>query len=146
MKKHISSLILAVLLTFSMVACTSEDTPEVPAGNERTTTTTTPVDETPTTTTESPHEEVTTEPKEDETPVTEPFVTIRFDRNTINNDKLVAMVADGTIPQNVTHLYLNDQQSLSDISPLSGLTNLIELQLWNNQISDITPLTTATGY
>jgi len=45
---------------------------------------------------------------------------------------------------NLTFLYLNDNQ-ISDISPLAGLTNLDHLYLWDNQISDISPLTGLTN-
>ena len=40
---------------------------------------------------------------------------------------------------NLTLLWLNDN-SITDISPLNGLTNLTHLGLYNNSISDISPL------
>ena len=45
---------------------------------------------------------------------------------------------------NLTLLYLYDNQ-ISDISPLAGLTNLTYLALYNNQISDISPLVANAG-
>ncbi|WOO91909.1 leucine-rich repeat domain-containing protein (plasmid) [Mollicutes bacterium LVI A0078] len=44
---------------------------------------------------------------------------------------------------NLTYLYL--YTSISDITPLSGLTNLTDLYLGNNSISDITPLSGLTN-
>ena len=40
--------------------------------------------------------------------------------------------------------YINSN-SISDLSPLAGLTNLIHLWLWNNAISDISPLAGLTN-
>jgi len=45
---------------------------------------------------------------------------------------------------NVTSLYLYDNQ-ISDISPIGGLTQLIRLHLYDNQISDIGPLAGLTN-
>ena len=36
---------------------------------------------------------------------------------------------------NLTELYLSSNQ-ISDITPLAGLTNLTYLELWSNEISD----------
>jgi len=57
----------------------------------------------------------------------------------INDAELAAMVANGEIPLYTTELYLFDNQ-ISDITPLQLLTNLKILGLRNNQIEDITPL------
>jgi len=57
----------------------------------------------------------------------------------ITNKRLAEMVESGEIPANVTHLYLQNNQ-ISDVKPLSKLTELNELYLNVNQISDITPL------
>ncbi|MDB9455141.1 trypsin-like peptidase domain-containing protein, partial [Dolichospermum circinale CS-541/06] len=45
---------------------------------------------------------------------------------------------------NLTELNLNGNQ-ISDIKPLSNLTNLTSLNLWGNQISDIKPLSNLTN-
>ena len=45
---------------------------------------------------------------------------------------------------NLTELWLNDN-SISDISPLAGLTNLTHLGLYSNSISDISPLAGLTN-
>jgi internalin A len=60
----------------------------------------------------------------------------------INNEKLAEMVADGTIPKNITHLKISDFGwiNLSDISPLAELTELVWLDLESNRITDISPL------
>ena len=48
----------------------------------------------------------------------------------------------------IEYLYLADEASLTDISPLSKLTRLYELDLSNNNIADITPLSkfSSLGY
>ena len=45
---------------------------------------------------------------------------------------------------NLTRLYLSDN-SISDISPVAGLTNLTSLELGNNSISDISPVAGLTN-
>ena len=45
---------------------------------------------------------------------------------------------------NLTRLELWNN-SISDVSPLSGLTNLTELELWDNLISDVSPLSGLTN-
>jgi Leucine-rich repeat (LRR) protein len=62
----------------------------------------------------------------------------------ITDEQLVVMVESGEIPHNVTHLLLDGNQ-ISDISPLSALTNLEELWLHCNQIIDISPLSELTN-
>jgi Leucine-rich repeat (LRR) protein len=57
----------------------------------------------------------------------------------ITDEMLAAMVADGTIPANVTQLSLLDNL-ITDTSPLSGLINLTYLDLQQNQIIDTSPL------
>ena len=66
-------------------------------------------------------------------------ITIDLANQNITNILLAEMVADGTIPQNTTHLILSGNQ-ISDLAPLSGLTNLELLNLANNQIADLSPL------
>jgi hypothetical protein len=72
------------------------------------------------------------------------LVEIDLSYQNITDEQLSQMVSDGTIPQNVTILYLVSNQ-ISDITPLSGLTNLEWLGLDFNQISDITPLSGLTN-
>ncbi|MDR2571694.1 MAG: sigma-70 family RNA polymerase sigma factor [Oscillospiraceae bacterium] len=58
----------------------------------------------------------------------------------ITNEILAAMVVSGEIPANVTHLNLSSNL-ITDISPLSELTNLKHLDLARNEnIADLTPL------
>jgi|GEM_PF-283454 len=119
-----------------------------------TTTTTATTTETTTATTKETTTETETEPTETEPPetTTEPPVEpleLDFSNKGITNEKLAAMVADGTIPKNVTGLNLS-QNTISNISPLAGLTNLTDLDLSNNEvetgmfelsgISDLSPL------
>ena len=46
---------------------------------------------------------------------------------------------------NLTELYLYDSHSISDISPIAGLTNLTSLGLGGNPISDISPVASLTN-
>jgi hypothetical protein len=62
----------------------------------------------------------------------------------ITDEQLAEMVANGEIPQNVTEMCLGGNQ-ITDISPLSQLTNLRDLNLNRNQISDLTPLSNLTN-
>jgi len=66
-------------------------------------------------------------------------VRIDLFRRNITDEQLAEMVKDGTIPKNVTVLNLVNNQ-ISDITPLSELTNLSRLVLSHNQIIDTTPL------
>jgi Leucine-rich repeat (LRR) protein len=66
-------------------------------------------------------------------------VEVELHQRNITNEQLAEMVERGEIPQNVTVLWLNHNQ-ISDISPLSKLTELQRLYLSSNQISDLTPL------
>ena len=67
------------------------------------------------------------------------------DNSTIINDaRLAQMVANGEIPADVTHLVLSGHQ-INDVSPLSSLTNLVELHLVGNRIRDISPLSGLTN-
>jgi Leucine-rich repeat (LRR) protein len=71
------------------------------------------------------------------TPVTINYnedVRLNLSRRNITNERLAEMVASGRIPPNVTTLILVTNQ-ISDISPLSGLTNLVHLELGINQIT-----------
>jgi Leucine-rich repeat (LRR) protein len=70
-------------------------------------------------------------------------VVIDLSRRGINNTRLTEMVASGEIPANVTSLNLFENQ-ISDISSLSGLTNLRYLNLNENQVSDLTALSNMT--
>ena len=93
-------------------------------------------------------------------------VIINLYQKGITNERLKEMIESGEIPANVTELYLNDNE-ISDITPLTLLTNLeilglndneisnitsiaslanlTELQLGDNEISDITPLASLTN-
>jgi hypothetical protein len=62
----------------------------------------------------------------------------------INDERLAELVANGTIPQNVTDLSLGSNQ-ITDITPLVELAELRKLDLWGNQITDITPLANLTN-
>ncbi len=46
---------------------------------------------------------------------------------------------------NRTELDLYARQQITDLTPLSGLTNLKTLQLFNNQITDVSPLANQTN-
>ena len=61
----------------------------------------------------------------------------------IDCERLADMVYSGEIPADVTYLNLavND---ISDISPLSYLTNLTELNLWGNRVSDVSHIKNLT--
>ena len=41
---------------------------------------------------------------------------------------------------NLTHLYLSDNDNISDLSPLAGLINLRRIKSWGEPISDLSPL------
>ena len=62
----------------------------------------------------------------------------------ISNELLAAMVESGEIPENVKRLNLALNQ-ITDITPLSRLTNLTELDLWGNEIVDLSPLSNLTS-
>ena len=61
--------------------------------------------------------------------------------NIKNLDRIGSQLQELT---NLIELYLSDNQ-LSDISPLKGLTNLMKLNLSDNQLSDISPLKKLTN-
>jgi len=65
-------------------------------------------------------------------------IDLRF--QDITNEQLAKMVENGEISANVTRLDLAGNRSINDISPLSNLTNLRELDLWGNRIIDLSPL------
>ena len=62
----------------------------------------------------------------------------------IDNQRLAAMVNSGEIPANVTHLNLArnpiSNVTITSITPLSRLTNLVDLNLWGNDVEDLAPL------
>ena len=66
-------------------------------------------------------------------------VEIELEKKGIDDKELARLVKSGEIPADVTRLHLSGNQ-ISDISPLSGLTELEFLSLGDNQITDITPL------
>jgi Leucine-rich repeat (LRR) protein len=66
-------------------------------------------------------------------------IAVDLSRRNLTNEQLAEMVANGEIPYNVTVLYLGINQ-ISDLTPLSVLTDLQELSVNNNQISDLSPL------
>jgi internalin A len=93
-------------------------------------------------------------------------VSRAFDGFGITDEQLVEMIADGTIPKNITSLalatnYITDvsplaeltelrwlgleTNAITDISPLSALTELEGLQILGNQIKDISPLAELTN-
>ena len=57
----------------------------------------------------------------------------------ITDVQLAEMISVGTISQNIVELWLNDNK-ITDITPLLGLTSLEYLNLSNNQIEDISVL------
>jgi len=66
-------------------------------------------------------------------------VSVDLSMQIITNEQLAELVANGTIPKNVTELNLSRNQ-ISDLTPLSELTELRQLNLLLNPISDIAPL------
>jgi hypothetical protein len=62
-----------------------------------------------------------------------------FRSQNITDEQLRQMVESGEIPADITHLWLSDNK-ITDISPLSALTNLEMVWLSKNQITDITAL------
>jgi hypothetical protein len=62
----------------------------------------------------------------------------------ITSEQLTEKIMSGEIPKNVTWLDLSGNQ-ISDITPLSELTELRQLFLVNNQIIDLTPLSGLTN-
>jgi Leucine-rich repeat (LRR) protein len=65
--------------------------------------------------------------------------TPRYDAQGITDEILASMVSTGSIPQSVDSLVLSSNQ-ISDISPLSSLTELNALSLSNNKISNLSQL------
>jgi len=61
----------------------------------------------------------------------------------ITSQRLAEMVRTGEIPANVERLDLAIN-SITDISPLSSLTNLVMLDLWGNDVADVSPLRNLT--
>jgi len=78
------------------------------------------------------------------TPASNEYVPINLSNQGITDEILVQMIADGTIPMNVTELGLVGNQ-ITDISPLSELTNLSWLLMSNNQVADVSPLSGLTN-
>jgi hypothetical protein len=64
---------------------------------------------------------------------------VSFNNRGITNERLAEMVADGTIPHDVWVLNLSNNL-ISDLTPLSELTQLRGVNLSHNRIRDITPL------
>ena len=62
----------------------------------------------------------------------------------LTDEQLAKKVSGGIIPQDVTYLMLWDNQ-ISDLTPLSGLANLSCLILNGNQISNLAPLSGLTN-
>lgn len=62
----------------------------------------------------------------------------------LTDAQLTEMIASGEIPANVTRLILYDNE-ISDLTPLRGLTSLLWLNLNNNNISDLSPLSGLTA-
>jgi Leucine-rich repeat (LRR) protein len=66
-------------------------------------------------------------------------IIVNLERKNITDERLAEMVENGEIPQGVTHLTLR-RNLISDLTPLSELSNLRVLLLGSNQISDLSPL------
>jgi len=71
-------------------------------------------------------------------------IEIDLSAQDITNQQLAEKIASGEIPANVTKLDLKIN-SISDISPLSKLTNLTYLDLWGNEVNDVSPLKNLTN-
>ncbi|MCL2108747.1 MAG: leucine-rich repeat domain-containing protein, partial [Oscillospiraceae bacterium] len=76
--------------------------------------------------------------------VLEEVVLVELPAQNITDEQLAELIASGEIPQNVTNLYLWGNQ-ISDVTPISNLTNLRNLTLGENQITDISPLSELTN-
>jgi hypothetical protein len=66
-------------------------------------------------------------------------VSIHLNNQGITDEQLAELVASGEIPANVTYLRLHHNE-ITNLSPLSGLTDLVILELFFNEITDISPL------
>ncbi|MCL2425984.1 MAG: leucine-rich repeat domain-containing protein [Oscillospiraceae bacterium] len=80
----------------------------------------------------------------DEIQYTPDVVTVYLHSNHITNERLAEMVESGEIPAEVTHLVLASNY-ITNLSPLSSLTNLVDLNLWGNEITDLSPLSNLTN-
>jgi hypothetical protein len=76
-------------------------------------------------------------------PPSSEWVRVDLVNRHINDAMLAEMVASGEIPANVSQLILYENQ-ITDLTPLMGLTNLRELYLASNQITDVSPLRNLT--
>lgn len=77
-------------------------------------------------------------------PLPEPVVIeVDFSNMGITDSQLAQMVSSGEIPADVTHLKLFDND-ISDISPLANLVELEGLWIWGNRFGDLTPLSGLT--
>ena len=76
--------------------------------------------------------------------VLRPVTFLDLNDKGIDDEELVAMIADGRIPQTVETLILSNN-NITDITPLQNLPNLKTLVLNNNQITDILPLVNIPG-
>ena len=81
---------------------------------------------------------VETDPPE-ETPEEIERVEIDLWSQDIDNSRLSELITSGTIPYNVTHLFLGSN-NISDITPLQYLPYLTDLEVNRNQISDLRQL------
>jgi internalin A len=70
--------------------------------------------------------------------------SIRLNNRNLTDEQLAEIVASGGIPHETTVLWLQGNQ-ITDLTPLSKLTNLQHLDLDNNQITDLTPLSGLTN-
>jgi len=106
----------------------------------------TPASVAPSTPTESapPSETPAEAPPGQHTPEPAAPEEIRLSNMGITNAQLTEMVASGEIPGNVQTLYLGGNR-ISDLAPLSGLTELTWLSLYENQIMNVTPLSELTN-
>ena len=124
----VAALSLAIFMAFALAACDSR---------------------TPAVTDIPPTSPETIPPTISPEPVSPPLseseiVEIDLAEMGVTDEQLAQMIANGEIPADVTHLLLWGNQ-ISDISPLSGLTNLRVLTVAGNQINDLTPLSGLTN-
>jgi internalin A len=70
--------------------------------------------------------------------------SVNLSRRDLTNEQLVEIIVSGGIPHETTVLWLQGNQ-ITDLTPLSELTNLQHLDLGNNQITDLMPLSGLTN-
>jgi hypothetical protein len=58
----------------------------------------------------------------------------------VTNEEFARMVQDGTVPFNVTDLWISYATPISDISPIAQLTELVSFTMYYTKIVDFSPL------